>query len=122
MNKFYFQAQQHASWYENTKEGNISHVSSGPDHPLQPRSRYKNVPLPDVFTRLIHFDQVTRRGEQIMRYTNDHELHPLKSGTTLLKNRVIFDTRTGFLGLGPRWTQAGDCVIIFDGGRTPFIL
>lgn len=37
-------------------------------------------------------------------------------------NRVIFVTRTGLLGLGPRDTAVDDCVCIVFGGAVPFIM
>jgi hypothetical protein len=40
----------------------------------------------------------------------------------IVVNRSIFVTEKGFLGLGPKATNAGDIVAVFDGAETPFIL
>lgn len=39
-----------------------------------------------------------------------------------LKDRSLFWTESGFLGLGPRHLQPGDEVVIFDGDYAPFVL
>jgi hypothetical protein len=39
-----------------------------------------------------------------------------------LKNRFLFQTGQGYLGVGPAWMKTGDRVVIFAGGVTPFIL
>lgn len=38
------------------------------------------------------------------------------------RNRVLFWTASGSLGLGNRYLRVGDTVVIFDGAQTPFVL
>jgi hypothetical protein len=113
------QARKFHSWYMNTETKHVSHAGGWPDRAsaLQgtlpfPRC-YKAVPSGvKTFRRLLDLDQ----GSQ------GHAVASSYSSKVSHKNRVIFDTRAGFLGLGPHWMQPGDCVVIFDGGETPFIL
>ena len=37
-------------------------------------------------------------------------------------NRSFFTTRDGYMGLGDKYTQAGDVVALLYGARTPFVL
>jgi hypothetical protein len=37
-------------------------------------------------------------------------------------NRNFFITESGYFGMGPRYTKLGDVVVVFDGGKTPFML
>jgi hypothetical protein len=37
------------------------------------------------------------------------------------RNRRIFVTKTGYIGVGPKLTLAGDRAVVLYGGRTPFI-
>jgi hypothetical protein len=37
-------------------------------------------------------------------------------------NRNFFITESGYFGMGPRYTKLGDVVVVFDGGKTPFVL
>ena len=41
---------------------------------------------------------------------------------TMSRNRLSFTTKSGYMGLGPRYTQPGDQVCVFFGAKTPFIL
>ncbi|KAH6016862.1 hypothetical protein HBI82_109820 [Parastagonospora nodorum] len=41
---------------------------------------------------------------------------------TCFKNRAFFMTKSGYIGLGPRWMKEQDQVVIFDGAETPFLL
>jgi hypothetical protein len=36
--------------------------------------------------------------------------------------RTYIITKSGYIGIGPRFAEAGDAICIFDGARTPFIL
>jgi hypothetical protein len=38
------------------------------------------------------------------------------------ENRMLFTTKTGYIGLGSKWMQEQDKVVIFDGTETPFLL
>jgi hypothetical protein len=38
------------------------------------------------------------------------------------KDRNFFITESGYFGMGPRYTKLGDMVVVFDGGKTPFVL
>lgn len=38
------------------------------------------------------------------------------------ENRVFFMTSSGHMGLGPKWLQRRDKIVIFDGAETPFLL
>jgi hypothetical protein len=38
------------------------------------------------------------------------------------ENRHWFQTKQGYFGLGPSWMKPDDLVVIFDGGKTPFVL
>ena len=38
------------------------------------------------------------------------------------KGRKMFQTKAGYLGLGPRMLQQGDLVFILFGGKTPYLL
>jgi hypothetical protein len=40
---------------------------------------------------------------------------------TCVKRRVLV-TKTGYIGVGPKLTRAGDHVVVLYGGRTPFVL
>jgi hypothetical protein len=44
------------------------------------------------------------------------------STTPYRKNRHWFQTKQGYFGLGPSWMKPDDLVVIFDGGKTPFVL
>lgn len=39
-----------------------------------------------------------------------------------MAGRKFFITRQGYMGLGPRRTEKGDCIFVLLGGRTPFVL
>ena len=104
------------SWYDSTQSKLESCTWSMPDR------LYTFVPLGQVFGRLLRLDRESLTRTAMDYRLNSQPLPPLWSDATFLKNRVIFDTKTGFVGLGPRWMQPGDCIVIFDGGKTPFII
>ena len=41
---------------------------------------------------------------------------------TALRNRAVFITSQGYLGLGPALTEVGDSVVLFGGSETPFVI
>lgn len=41
---------------------------------------------------------------------------------TALKNRAVFITLQGYLGLGPALSEVGDSVVLFGGSETPFVM
>lgn len=45
-----------------------------------------------------------------------------KNIQTCFKNRGFFMTKSGYVGLGPRWMRERDQVVIFNGAETPFLL
>jgi hypothetical protein len=114
-----YQTRKFHSWYMDTETEHVSHAGSRPDRASELRD---TLPFPrcyatrpsgaSTFHRLLDLDQGSSGYARASWY----------SSMASHKNRVIFDTRAGFLGLGPHWMQPGDCVVIFDGGKTPFIL
>jgi hypothetical protein len=93
---------------------------------------YENMTLYTILVRIITLDynlsttQPSEQGNhaQANRATfGKWYLTAVEAATRpYLEQRMIFETQEGFLGLGPRWMQPDDQVVIFDGGATPFIL
>jgi hypothetical protein len=50
------------------------------------------------------------------------QLETVPSGIDLAKGRGIFSSFKGYLGLGPPDTCAGDFIMVFPGGKVPYIL
>lgn len=39
-----------------------------------------------------------------------------------VKNRAIMRTKGGYIGLVPRLSSVGDCIVLAKGGKVPFVL
>jgi hypothetical protein len=114
-----YQEQQFHSWYMNTETKHVSHAESWPDRASELRG---TLPFPCCYTAVSSGVSTFHRLLDLDQGSERHTLAPWYSRMASHKSRVIFDTRAGFLGLGPHWMQPDDCVVIFDGGKTPFIL
>jgi hypothetical protein len=111
-----YQAREFYSWYMNTETKHVSHAGSWPDRASELRG---TLPFSRCYKSEVRtFHRLLDLGQGSVR----HEHPSWYSSMPSHKSRVNFDTRAGFLGLGPDWMQPGDCVVIFDGGKTPFIL
>ena len=87
-------------------------VESGRERPVASKH-----PEGAAFLRTIslaHLD--TTNNERF--FSEESLLHIRRS----LVNRAVFFTSHGHIGLGDRYLQDGDKVVIFDGGKTPFVL
>jgi hypothetical protein len=114
-----YQVQKFHSWYMNTETKHVSHAGSWPDRASELRG---TLPLPRCYTAVSSKVSTFHRLLDLDQGSERYALASWYSSMASHKSRVIFDTRAGFLGLGPHWMQPGDCVVIFDGGETPFIL
>lgn len=45
-----------------------------------------------------------------------------KSAVEAVRNRRFFVTKSGYMGLGPKGTKAGDEVVVLEGARVPFVV
>ena len=57
---------------------------------------------------------ITRQSQDLVRLYN----HIL---SYTIKGRRLFKTRSGLLGIGPEDCKVGDSIVVFLGGRTPFV-
>jgi hypothetical protein len=69
----------------------------------------------DFYAALISLE--TEKYADLYRIS-DHE----KVFQPYMGHRRVFQTISGYLGVGPKWMEPNDQVVVFDGGRTPFIL
>ncbi|KAJ4364416.1 hypothetical protein N0V83_009010 [Neocucurbitaria cava] len=84
---------------------------------------YGHLLMSDLFVQLITLENrnCTKPPTTLGRF-RQYWTRPNMKGRPALRNRVIFKTQTGYLGVGSRWTREGDQVVIFDGFKTPFTL
>jgi hypothetical protein len=115
----YCEARKFHSWYINTETKHVSNAWSWPDRASELRG---TLPFPRCYAAVSSGVSTFHRLLDLDQGSESYALASLYSRMASHKSRVIFDTRAGFLGLGPHWMQPGDCVVIFDGGKTPFIL
>ncbi|MCJ1284487.1 hypothetical protein MMC26_003819 [Xylographa opegraphella] len=98
----------------------------GPAKVPKQRSHHHNATNPDS-TRSDFFQKwhkwVTKAGGYTPdEFRNKNTAQALEHLLPFVTTRIFFRTRSGFIGLGPLQTLAGDKVAILAGGRTPFIL
>ncbi|KAJ4368727.1 hypothetical protein N0V86_009636 [Didymella sp. IMI 355093] len=86
------------------------------------KAPYSHNSLFEVLVRAIRtdlnadFDFVSSKGQ----IRTDAHLH--RSRREILAERSLFWTKRGYIGLGSRYLQTGDEVVVFDGDTTPFLL
>lgn len=72
-----------------------------------------------VIQRLAHLDRYGDEGE--FAHNNDSSVYE-EAAIYSCRQRRMFCTRTGSLGLGPQSMEVNDIVVVLYGGNTPYIL
>lgn len=78
--------------------------------------------MAESFVRIITLDSKNSLSRNLSGERNTM-IDPLDTTTqSCMRDRILFQTSKGYLGLGSRWMKNGDRVVIFDGVKAPFIL